>query len=133
MTGSRTTNLRTGILFAVCTGMIGGSILVPLSFAPTSLQGIAFLPSFGFGVLSVASCIRFFPNQERYTHVSMSSIPVMNAAVGYGVLSGVIWNMGNICSIYAMKSGLSYGVAYPILQCALGMSKLISKWLVNVL
>ena len=44
----------------------------------------------------------------------------MSAAAGPGILSGAIWNAGNICSIVATNDpqvGLS--IAYPIMQCGL--------------
>lgn len=120
-----------GILFALITGFAGGSILVPLSYAPESLQEIAFLPSFGIGVFLLALVFErgeayYCDRAEDYDPLNRISVGVpfhLNAAVVYGILSGIIWNLGNVCSIYAMKSGLSYGVAYPILQCALGMSR----------
>ena len=117
-----------GIALAMATGLAGGSILVPLSFAPESLQEIAFLPSFGIGVLLLAFLFdrgaAYCTPSEEYDYVDNLTVGVplrLNAAVGWGIASGIVWNIGNVCSIYAMKSGLSYGVAYPILQCALGV------------
>ena len=43
-----------------------------------------------------------------------------------GLCSGVVWNLGNISSLLAMKVyGVPFGIAYPILQCALVVGGLI--------
>lgn len=38
-----------------------------------------------------------------------------------GILSGVLWNIGNVCNTIAQNDpyDLPYGISYPILQCAL--------------
>lgn len=41
-----------------------------------------------------------------------------------GLISGTIWNIGNICSVYA-NYGISFAVAQPMLQCALLVSGLL--------
>ena len=43
-----------------------------------------------------------------------------------GLLSGLVWNAGNLCQIIAMGVyALPYGIAYPILQAALMVSGLL--------
>ena len=34
-----------------------------------------------------------------------------------GVLSGVLWNLGNVASIYAVQPPLGFAVGYPVTQC----------------
>merc|ERR1711907_289761 len=50
------------------------------------------------------------------------------ATMPAGILSGITWNIGNLCSILAQSvpadDPLSYGVAYPMFQCALFFSGL---------
>eukprot|EP01012_Entosiphon_sulcatum_P019567 TRINITY_DN2447_c0_g1_i1.p1 TRINITY_DN2447_c0_g1~~TRINITY_DN2447_c0_g1_i1.p1 ORF type:complete len:348 (-),score=52.89 TRINITY_DN2447_c0_g1_i1:423-1466(-) len=110
-----------GFVFALLVGVFGGSVLVPLSFVPAEASGIAFVPSFGLGAL-VAGCIvtpvPFLVRRQRPEfHIKQT--------LWAGVLAGCIWNMSNICSILAMNYALvPYGVAYPLLQCALTFSGL---------
>jgi glucose uptake protein GlcU len=42
----------------------------------------------------------------------------LRSTLPIGILSGLLWNISNILAIVAIPS-LGYGVAYPILQCAL--------------
>lgn len=127
-------NAALGIMFAVLSGSAGGTILVPMAFAPSSMQNVAFLPSLGLGAFvaamlfhRIASCIsvREEVAYEQVTVDHLRSRFKTNAAIHWGIASGFIWNVGNICAIYAMETGLSYGVAYPILQCALVVSGIL--------
>ena len=43
----------------------------------------------------------------------------MNATLLPGLIGGVMWNIGNICSIYAADSPLGLAVGFPLAQCAL--------------
>lgn len=114
-----------GLWCAVVVGLAGGSILVPLSYVTDPrLGGIGFLPSFGVGcilsgaVISAGYWYRTLRHQDGVDY--FTSAPT-------GILAGVLWNMGNACSILAMDAkvgGLSYGVAYPLMQCALFVSGL---------
>lgn len=114
-----------GLWCAVVVGLAGGSILVPLSYVKDPrLGGIGFLPSFGFGCIlsgSVISAGYWYRTLRHKADVDyFTSAPT-------GILAGVLWNMGNACSILAMDAkvgGLSYGVAYPLMQCALFVSGL---------
>lgn len=104
----------TGILWAVLTGTAGGSVLVPLHYAPSSAQGLAFVPSFGLGAIISAPVVAglFFAHKGSFpsTHWQIC-LPV-------GILSGTLFNISNVLAIVAIPS-LGYAVAYPILQCAL--------------
>eukprot|EP00035_Acanthoeca_spectabilis_P009733 m.171718 g.171718 ORF g.171718 m.171718 type:complete len:341 (-) comp14819_c0_seq4:73-1095(-) len=116
--------LLAGLVCAVLVGCFGGSILVPLSFVPDKYSGIGFLPSFGIGAggsgFLITSCYLLY---HRATAPSLTSIVSKSAP---GIAAGVVWNVGNVCSILAMgpAGNLSYGVAYPIMQCALFVSGL---------
>lgn len=112
-----------GIGYAVLVGIFGGSILVPLSFVESKYDGIGFLPSFGVGSIvsgATITSIYIFANKNTtpaWMQIFKTSPP--------GIAAGIVFNIGNICSIIAMGSGgLSYGVAQPIMQCALFISGL---------
>ena len=40
-----------------------------------------------------------------------------------GLLAGLVWNAGNVASLYAIQS-VGYGVAYPIMQSSLIVANL---------
>ena len=50
----------------------------------------------------------------------------LRATLWAGLLSGLVWNLGNLCSILAIEfARVPFGVAYPILQSALVVAGLI--------
>lgn len=103
-----------GIAWAVVTGACGGSVLVPMHYAPAYAQGLAFIPSFGTGAIIAAPVIAaiffIYEGAVPYTHWRIC-LPV-------GLVSGTLFNISNSLAIVAIPS-LGYAVAYPILQCAL--------------
>jgi glucose uptake protein GlcU len=108
-----------GLVSAATVGLFGGSILVPFKFVPKDKAGLANILSFGIGAVLcgfvVSSAYWFLIKCERkfppLTCVSMLS----------GILSGILWNIGNVCNTIAQNDpyDLPYGISYPILQCAL--------------
>eukprot|EP00037_Helgoeca_nana_P016425 m.154574 g.154574 ORF g.154574 m.154574 type:complete len:371 (-) comp23517_c0_seq2:129-1241(-) len=113
-----------GMVCAVLVGLFGGSILAPLAFVSDELSGIGFLPSFGIGAFASGVLI-----DGTYLVVHRRTSPSLGVIVRTalpGMAAGLVWNAGNVCSILAMGSigNLSYGVAYPIMQCALFVSGL---------
>ena len=114
-----------GTASALLVGLFGGSVLVPSKFAPPEVSGFALLPSFGLGALCASTlvCVAYA------VACRCRGEPVLlggRAALAAGLASGVVWNAGNACAIYAMgDGGLNYGVAYPLVQCALLVSGLL--------
>mmetsp|Transcript_24371 Transcript_24371/g.37546 ORF Transcript_24371/g.37546 Transcript_24371/m.37546 type:complete len:349 (+) Transcript_24371:328-1374(+) len=106
-----------GVLWACSVGFFGGSILVPLQYVPPQAQGLVFLPSFGIGTMFLSPLV-FYAHKFR-----TGALPPLHAkqALGTGLASGLIWNTGNLLSILAIPS-VGYGVAYPIMQCAILVS-----------
>lgn len=108
-----------GMICALLVGVFGGSILVPMSFVDDDLSGLAFLPSFGLGGVIASTIITvayytFVKKMNPFTDGNTFT----TGGLFWGMLSGIIWNGGNICSIFAI-TGIGYATAYPILQCAL--------------
>jgi glucose uptake protein GlcU len=109
-----TDKLYTGIFWALCVGLSGGSILAPSHYADPDERGLAFLPSFGIGAMIASpllTVIWFNFVEKAFPPLHLSTLPV-------GLFSGLLWNISNICAVIAIPM-LGYAVAYPILQCAL--------------
>jgi len=106
-----------GVSWAFFVGLSGGSILAPLHYVPLSQQGLVSLPSFGVGAILTAPLVYFlhvaFTNEKPKLH--------LRKALGTGLLSGLLWNIGNVLAIVAIGA-IGYGVAYPIFQCAILVS-----------
>ena len=107
-----------GIGASTFLGLMNGSMLVPSELTPEEYQGIEYVISFSIGVAIVTIVLApiIFVIQwlrgKGYPkfHFKVAVIP--------GILSGLIWNMGNICSIYAtLYLGLTIG--FPLTQMAL--------------
>jgi len=108
-----------GIGCAVALGIMNGSMMVPLRFLPKDAAGINYISSFGIGVLAVTPVCAFF------YFLIKREIPIFHfkAAFVPGVLTGLLWNIGNYCSIYAtLYLGLTIG--FPLTQVALVVSGL---------
>eukprot|EP01065_Artemidia_motanka_P050064 TRINITY_DN8486_c0_g2_i1.p1 TRINITY_DN8486_c0_g2~~TRINITY_DN8486_c0_g2_i1.p1 ORF type:complete len:384 (+),score=70.82 TRINITY_DN8486_c0_g2_i1:56-1153(+) len=114
-----------GFISAIVVGLFGGSILAPMSFS--DLDGIAFIPSFGVGTgiggvtVALAHRLCHHVRGQQWTgwHLQTAVLPA-------GLLSGFVYNLGNLCQVWAQSYvGLAYGVAYPIQQCALVVAGLI--------
>lgn len=115
--GGNASDRLVGLASAAAVGIFGGSVLVPFKFIPPESAGLIAVPSFGVGALVLGTivtavyCYVFGIGRERFDTKTMVC----------GVLSGITWNAGNLCSIVAQEPPISlpYGIAYPILQCAM--------------
>ena len=109
-------NYRKGVMFALLVGLFGGSILAPLNYVPPEQSGLVFVPSFGIGAfvsaLVIFCAILGLSNQDH------SLILNQKWGLPLGILSGSIFQLSNVMSIIAIPS-LGYGIAYPLLQCAI--------------
>eukprot|EP00392_Amoebophrya_sp_AT5.2_P019409 g20229.t1 len=104
-----------GVAWAVLVGVAGGSVLAPSHYTSAQESGLAFIPSFGLGAMiaSPILTVLWFSFMEK-----KSPDWQFAGALPVGILSGFLWNISNVFAIIAIPS-LGYGVAYPILQCAL--------------
>jgi len=105
-----------GLLSAATVGLFGGSVLVPAAFVPGHLAGLNMLPSFGIGAALTGTLVAAI--YLAVWRPDLSDAADLQA-VRNGVLSGITWNLSNICQIIAQGPyHLSYGISYPILQSA---------------
>jgi len=121
----------TGIACALAVGLFGGSVLVPFKFVPPEAAGLTAVPSFGIGALVAGVVVTL-----AYWSVIKGKQGLPSAAADAslaGLASGAVWNAGNVCSIVAQSPPLSlaYGIAYPILQCALVFGGLLGIFVYN--
>jgi len=93
-------------------------MLVPLSFLPAEFQGIkglGFIPSFGTGSLLAGTFIALL---LRLCAGPQTLSP--QATLWAGLVSGSIWQLGNVCQVVAQSYYLMpYAIAYPIFQASL--------------
>jgi multidrug transporter EmrE-like cation transporter len=104
-----------GIAWALLVGFSGGSILAPSHYTAPEEGGLAFIPSFGLGAMLASPLLTlcWFGLYER-------RVPEWNLqqCLPVGIFSGTLWNISNALAVVAIPE-LGYGVAYPLLQCAL--------------
>ncbi len=97
-------NIKKGLAAAIFSGTVWGSQLVPLKIAALPIT-ISFFPV-AVGIFLTATIIAIVAK------VKFSNIPLK-----YGLLSGVIWNLGNLLSLLSIALiGLAKGM--PIAQSA---------------
>jgi len=103
-----------GFSCAILLGLMNGSMMVPTKFLPENAKGINYVVSFSIGVVIVTpicAVIYFLiRRQEPVFHIKVAFLP--------GLITGLLWSVGNFCSIYAtMYLGLTVG--FPLTQLAL--------------
>jgi len=121
-------NRLLGIFYALLTGVFGGSVNVPSTLTKiygTPLNGIETLPCFGLGALVVGLLVPLIYFKLVDTNALQSTGGIHFKTLWLpGLISGSVWNIGNICSVYA-NSHISFAVAQPLMQCALLVSGIL--------
>jgi len=122
------TNRLLGIVYALLTGVFGGSVNAPSTLTKiygTPLNGIETLPSFGLGAMVVGLLVPliYFKLVDTKALELTGGIHFKTLCLP-GLISGSVWNIGNICSVYA-NADISFAVAQPLMQCALLISGIL--------
>jgi len=117
-----------GIVYALLTGVFGGSVNAPSALTKiygTPLNGIETLPSFGLGAMVVGLLVPlvYFKCVDTTALTLTGGIHFKTLWLP-GLISGTVWNLGNICSVYA-NAAISFAVAQPLMQCALLISGIL--------
>jgi hypothetical protein len=83
---------------------------MPETQVPASEQGLAYLPSFAIAVMINTSIMTGLPYLT--TPLEWPDFATYSAA-GLGILSGILWNIGNMLSIVAV-SFIGHDIAYSM-------------------
>ncbi|KAG7368649.1 drug/metabolite transporter superfamily protein [Nitzschia inconspicua] len=117
-----------GILAAAFNGCYGGSIMVPMKFAPPTAVGAAYVISFAIGATMVTAGLwfgRFLYHFQRECSFSQAygRLPSFYFRQMWlaGGLCGLLWSIGNFFSILSVKY-LGEGVGYSVVQLNLLVS-----------
>jgi hypothetical protein len=113
-----------GIVGAVIDGLYGGSVLVPMHFA--EYHGLDFLLSFSVGcwiVIVLVWLLRWsvYAVRARSLHAGWEALPSLcfnSIGWPYAILAGLIWSIGNVCSILSV-AWLGQGLGYAVVQSQL--------------
>lgn len=103
-----------GLILIFSAGIVNGSSLVPLKFAPAEAQGIQYMISFGIGVLiitPVLNLVYFGVIKREKPDLKISSWVVPT----FASISGVMWNIGNFSSVFATLY-LGFTIGFPLTQ-----------------
>jgi hypothetical protein len=112
-----------GVMAAVFNGCYGGSILVPMKFAPPHAGGgPVYVISFAIGAVIVTTTLwiaRYLYNCWRCRSFSrgLDELPSFHLRTMWfaGGLCGLLWSIGNFFSILSVAS-LGEGVGYSVVQ-----------------
>lgn len=119
---------KLGLIAAVCNGVWGGSIMVPMHYAPVEAEGTGYVVSFGIGAVCITTIlwiVRF--NYEVYlTGPNYSIARAIVAMPSFhmrlmwkpGCLAGLLWSIGNVASMISVQN-LGEGVGYSVTQASM--------------
>jgi glucose uptake protein GlcU len=110
-----------GLLAAVFNGLWGGSIMVPMHYAPSNTHGLGYVISFAIG----ASTVTLLLWLGLWAKVGRKQLPSMHVKEMFrpGCTAGLLWSIGNIASMLTVES-LGEAVGYSICQSSLLVSGL---------
>eukprot|EP00518_Triparma_eleuthera_P012341 CAMPEP_0182468844 /NCGR_PEP_ID=MMETSP1319-20130603/16133_1 /TAXON_ID=172717 /ORGANISM="Bolidomonas pacifica, Strain RCC208" /LENGTH=370 /DNA_ID=CAMNT_0024669091 /DNA_START=99 /DNA_END=1208 /DNA_ORIENTATION=- len=116
-----TTSRAKGLAAAVFNGLWGGSIMVPMHYAPDDAKGMGYVVSFAVGAALVTSVLWLC----LWAWGGRRSLPAMHTRdmLGPGCLAGALWSVGNIASMLTVQV-LGEAVGYSICQASLLVSGL---------
>lgn len=121
-----------GMLAAlVVTGLWGGSMMVPMQFAPTDDKGLPYLTSFAIGATVVTIFLWFVRylylwHKHNYSFTrAYTALPSFHFRKmwPYGCTCGMLWSIGNFFSILAVEN-LGEGVGFSTTQASMLVSGL---------
>lgn len=119
-----------GIMSAAFCGIYGGSIMVPMKWAPTDDKGLGYLISFAIGASIVNLSLWVFRylylcQRHRSFSTAYQALPSFHIRKMwlYGGTCGLLWSIGNMFSIISVEF-LGEGVGYSVVQSSMLVSGL---------
>jgi glucose uptake protein GlcU len=100
----------------ICAGKASGEMMKPHAWNKVCMIVVLVTFPCPAGVLLSAPFVTagtlLASRTELSLYADVASVP--------GMISGAIWNVGNICSVIAVRDpGVGLAIAYPIMQCGL--------------
>jgi glucose uptake protein GlcU len=118
-----------GLLSAIFNGCWGGSIMVPMHYAPPNAHGMGYVISFAIGATIITiglwivrfSYYYFYENMTL--HGSYHSLPSFHFRIMWkpGGIAGLLWSIGNLSSMISVQH-LGEGVGYSLTQASMLIS-----------
>eukprot|EP00467_Chlorarachnion_reptans_P019996 CAMPEP_0114489468 /NCGR_PEP_ID=MMETSP0109-20121206/1907_1 /TAXON_ID=29199 /ORGANISM="Chlorarachnion reptans, Strain CCCM449" /LENGTH=343 /DNA_ID=CAMNT_0001665985 /DNA_START=96 /DNA_END=1127 /DNA_ORIENTATION=+ len=108
-----------GLFGCVMIGLLCGSCMVPFRLAPAvpfqnGIDSAIYAVGFGLSLMVInmmVLAIRAAVSDMPELHIQTCALP--------GIISGALWNAGNIGNIFACLPPLGLSVGYPLTQCCL--------------
>ena len=118
-----------GLLAAVFNGVWGGSIMVPMHYAPKEAHGMGYVISFAIGASIITICLWIARFSYHYfiegntLYGSYHSLPPFHFNVMWkpGGIAGFLWSLGNLSSMISVQH-LGEGVGYSLTQASMLVS-----------
>mmetsp|Transcript_7385 Transcript_7385/g.8972 ORF Transcript_7385/g.8972 Transcript_7385/m.8972 type:complete len:342 (+) Transcript_7385:28-1053(+) len=108
-----------GLFGCVMIGLLCGSCMVPFRLAPVypfqdGINSAIYAVGFGLSLMIINMVVlaaRAMFSDMPKLHIETCALP--------GIISGALWNAGNIGNIFACLPPLGLSVGYPLTQCCL--------------
>jgi hypothetical protein len=134
-----------GLLAAIFNGVWGGSIMVPMHYAPERAHGIGYVISFAIGATIITICLWIvrigyiyfgYGNEYEYGYGygcgegtrmtlrrTIQTLPKFHFHVMWkpGGIAGLLWSIGNLSSMISVQH-LGEGVGYSLTQASMLVS-----------
>ncbi len=118
-----------GLMSAVFNGVWGGSIMVPMHYAPKEAHGMGYVISFAIGATIITICLwicrfaYYYFIEGMTLYGSYHSLPSFHFRVMWkpGGTAGLLWSIGNLASMISVQQ-LGEGVGYSLTQSSMLIS-----------
>lgn len=118
-----------GLMAAVFNGVWGGSIMVPMHYAPKETHGMGYVISFAIGASIITICLWIARFSYHYFVEGMTlrgsyhSLPPFHFHIMWkpGGIAGFLWSLGNLSSMISVQH-LGEGVGYSLTQASMLVS-----------
>lgn len=123
--GKKWSRRSLGILSAMCAGTYGGSVMVPMKWAPADAKGMHYLISFAIGAATVNFSLwiilgLYLSHTKGSFLAGYQALPSLHLDKmwWYGGTCGLLWSIGNFFSMISVQY-LGQGVGYSVVQSSI--------------